>query len=117
MIEHGHIASVSPFAMPFICRTRELFEKYTMAFAGAGIEIRPMIAGNMQLQPFYKKYVAASYPLSKYGFPSPVRLLLWELSGALARRSRYFNELSPTLMNSTTWMRPRGERWLEHRPQ
>ena len=26
-------------------------------FAGAGVEIRPMIAGNIQRQPFYGKYV------------------------------------------------------------
>jgi CDP-6-deoxy-D-xylo-4-hexulose-3-dehydrase len=32
-------------------------------FAGAGIEIRPMIAGNMQNQPFYKKYVKKLYDL------------------------------------------------------
>jgi CDP-6-deoxy-D-xylo-4-hexulose-3-dehydrase len=56
-IEHSHIAAVSPFAMPFICRDTACFNKYTMAFAGAGIEIRPMIAGNMQRQPFYRKYV------------------------------------------------------------
>lgn len=28
-----------------------------LQFSGAGIEIRPMIAGNIQKQPFYKKYV------------------------------------------------------------
>jgi CDP-6-deoxy-D-xylo-4-hexulose-3-dehydrase len=62
-IRHDHIKSFSPFAMPFLCKSRELFQKYTVAFSGAGIEIRPMIAGNMQRQPFYKKYVATAYPL------------------------------------------------------
>jgi CDP-6-deoxy-D-xylo-4-hexulose-3-dehydrase len=60
-IDHSHIKSISPFAMPFICKNRELFHKYTVRFAEAGIEIRPMLAGNIQLQPFYKKYVASTY--------------------------------------------------------
>lgn len=62
-INHSHIKSISPFAMPFICKSKELFQKYTVSFSGAGIEIRPMIAGNMQRQPFYRKYVATMYPL------------------------------------------------------
>ncbi len=67
-IEHKHIKSISPFAMPFICRTADFFRKYTMAFAGAGVEIRPMIAGNMQLQPFYRKYVTRTYSLPNTDF-------------------------------------------------
>jgi len=67
-IDHSHIKSVSPFAMPFICKNQELFRQYTTAFAGAGIEIRPMIAGNIQLQPFYRKYVASTYALPNTDF-------------------------------------------------
>jgi CDP-4-dehydro-6-deoxyglucose reductase, E1 len=54
--------------MPVVCRTKELLQKYTMAFAGAGIEIRPMIAGNMQRQPFYRKYVNTEYALPNTDF-------------------------------------------------
>ena len=32
-------------------------------FTDAGIEIRPMIAGNIQNQPFYKKYVSETVVL------------------------------------------------------
>jgi CDP-4-dehydro-6-deoxyglucose reductase, E1 len=67
-IDHSHIKAISPFAMPFICRTKELFQKYTMAFAGAGIEIRPMIAGNMQRQPFYRKHVSTQFELPNTDF-------------------------------------------------
>jgi CDP-6-deoxy-D-xylo-4-hexulose-3-dehydrase len=67
-IERSHIKSISPFAMPFICKNRDLFQRYTAAFAGAGIEIRPMIAGNIQVQPFYKKYVASTYALPNADF-------------------------------------------------
>jgi len=67
-VDHNHIKFISPFALPFVCKNRELFEKYSMAFAGAGVEIRPMIAGNMQLQPFYEKYVPTKYDLPSTDF-------------------------------------------------
>src|SRR5262249_39866626 len=67
-IEHKHVKAISPFAMPFICRSRELFQHYTAVFAAAGIEIRPMIAGNIQLQPFYRKPVAATFALPNAAF-------------------------------------------------
>ena len=37
-------------------------------FSGAGIEIRPMIAGNIQKQPFYKKYVKDDFNLPNTDF-------------------------------------------------
>lgn len=55
--KHNHISILSSFAFPVICKTLELKKKYTNKFSDAGIEIRPMIAGNIQKQPFYKKYV------------------------------------------------------------
>lgn len=62
-LKHDHIVTLSTFAIPIVCKTPELREQYVARFAGAGIEIRPMIAGNMQRQPFYKKYVSKSYDL------------------------------------------------------
>jgi CDP-4-dehydro-6-deoxyglucose reductase, E1 len=53
---HKHIIKLSTFAFPFVCNSSELRDKYLAEFSGAGIEIRPMIAGNMQNQPFYQKY-------------------------------------------------------------
>ena len=52
-----HIKFLSSFALPIVCKTPILRDKYLAQFSGAGIEIRPMIAGNIQEQPFYKKYV------------------------------------------------------------
>ncbi len=60
---HDHIGVLSTFAFPIICKTPELRAQYLEQFSGAGIEIRPMIAGNMQRQPFYKKYVTEEYDL------------------------------------------------------
>lgn len=62
-LNHKHINVLSTFAFPVVCTTPELRTEYLSKFAGAGIEIRPMIAGNMQNQPFYKKYVTELYDL------------------------------------------------------
>lgn len=56
-LKHDHVSILSPFAFAVVCKTPELREKYIRRFSRAGIEIRPMIAGNIQKQPFYKKYV------------------------------------------------------------
>ena len=63
LLKHDHINVLSTFAFPVVCKTAELREKYLSQFSGAGIEIRPMIAGNMQRQPFYKKYVKDLFDL------------------------------------------------------
>ena len=57
ILKRDHITKLSTFALPVICKNNELRNKYLSQFSGAGIEIRPLIAGNMQLQPFYAKYV------------------------------------------------------------
>jgi hypothetical protein len=75
-------------------KSQEFFHKYITAFAGAGIEVRPMIAGNIQLQPFYKKYVANT----KCRLHSQLWRLLRELSGTYARRSRCLHELLAALI-------------------
>jgi len=62
-IKHGHLSFLSSFAFPVICKTKELRARYIEQFSGAGVEIRPVIAGNIQRQPFYIKYVKESYPL------------------------------------------------------
>ncbi len=62
-LDHSHITKLSAFALPFVCRSAELRDKYLSQFSGAGIEIRPMIAGNIQKQPFYLKYSASNFDL------------------------------------------------------
>lgn len=62
-LKHEHITTLSTFALPIVCKTPQLREQYLARFAGAGIEIRPMIAGNIQRQPFFKKYVADVFEL------------------------------------------------------
>jgi CDP-6-deoxy-D-xylo-4-hexulose-3-dehydrase len=43
--------------MPVICKNHNLFLKYKNKFEAAEVEIRPIIAGDMTKQVFYKKYI------------------------------------------------------------
>ena len=61
--DYSHISLLSSFAFPVLCKTPQLRDKYIAQFSGAGVEIRPMIAGNMQRQPFYRKYILGTYDL------------------------------------------------------
>lgn len=56
-LRFGHMGIISSFAIPIIIRDLSLVASYKNKFAGAEVEIRPMIAGNMARQPFYRKYV------------------------------------------------------------
>jgi CDP-6-deoxy-D-xylo-4-hexulose-3-dehydrase len=62
-LDHSHVAVFSSFAFPVLCKEPEMRRKYLLQFSGGGVEIRPMIAGNIQEQPFYKKYVDDIYAL------------------------------------------------------
>ena len=52
-----HMSFVSNFSYPVICKTKDLRDKYVSYFTAAGVEIRPLISGNIQNQPFFGKYV------------------------------------------------------------
>lgn len=51
---------VSNFDMPVIFKNKKFFEEYKQRFQKAEVEIRPIIAGDMTHQPFYKKYIKKS---------------------------------------------------------
>jgi CDP-4-dehydro-6-deoxyglucose reductase, E1 len=53
-LQHDHMTTLSPFAFPVLCKTTELREMYKIRFQRAGVEIRPIIAGNIARQPFYR---------------------------------------------------------------
>lgn len=67
-VQHAHISRISPFGLVILCQSPELRKKYLERFIQADIEIRPVIAGNMQNQPFYKKYVKQLYALPNTDF-------------------------------------------------
>lgn len=62
-LDRSHIKRLSSFAIPVLCRTPHLRRVYTERCLAAGIEARPLIAGNMERQPFYAKYVRSRFPL------------------------------------------------------
>ena len=53
-----HMELVSSFAIPVITHNPETLLKYKQYFIDSDVEIRPMIAGSMARQPFYRKYIA-----------------------------------------------------------
>lgn len=57
----NHMDIVSNFAMPVVCKSEEIFQKYKNKFEKADVEIRPIIAGDITLHPFFKKYVTKNY--------------------------------------------------------
>ncbi|MHC1689239.1 MAG: DegT/DnrJ/EryC1/StrS family aminotransferase [Bacteroidales bacterium] len=63
-----HIDSISPFGLIILCKTPKLRDKYLKKFMDAEVEVRPVIAGNMQNQPFYKNYVKELYALPNTDF-------------------------------------------------
>jgi len=58
----GHMEVISNFAMPLIFKTKELFEEYKYKFIASQVEIRPIIAGDITSQPFFKQYKQANQP-------------------------------------------------------
>lgn len=56
-LKTDHLNRISNFAIPILCRTPELRRVYADKLETKGVEIRPLIAGNIQRQPFYSKYV------------------------------------------------------------
>ncbi|KKW47206.1 MAG: DegT/DnrJ/EryC1/StrS aminotransferase [Parcubacteria group bacterium GW2011_GWA1_59_11] len=58
-LKTAHMDTVSNFAMPVICKSEALFDTYRRRFERHGVEIRPIIAGDMTKQVFHKKYAVA----------------------------------------------------------
>lgn len=56
VLDHDHMTRLSPFAFPVLCKTKELRDRYAASFMRAGVEIRPVIAGNIARQPFYRQW-------------------------------------------------------------
>lgn len=57
-LRHTHMGTVSNFAMPVICRTAEAALALRKKFMVAEVEVRPVVAGDMSAQPFYRRYGA-----------------------------------------------------------
>ncbi len=67
-VSGDHMDLVSNFAYPVICRTRELFDACRERAIAAGVEIRPIVGGNMTNQPFFRKYQQTPWVLPNADF-------------------------------------------------
>ena len=67
-LDREGLSTLSAFAIPFVCRSEALRSRYAERFEGAGVEIRPLIAGNIQRQPFYARYVRRRRALPEADF-------------------------------------------------
>jgi CDP-6-deoxy-D-xylo-4-hexulose-3-dehydrase len=56
-LRYEHMELVSSFAIPVILKDSAKYEQYIKKFESSQVEIRPMIAGSMARQPFYRKYI------------------------------------------------------------
>ncbi len=61
-LDLDHMDLVSNFSMPVVFKTKELFIRYREEFEKNDVEIRPIIAGDMTQQPFFRKYVSEYDP-------------------------------------------------------
>ncbi|MDO8582528.1 MAG: DegT/DnrJ/EryC1/StrS family aminotransferase [bacterium] len=85
----AHMEAISNFAMPVVAKSKEAFDVYRTRFEKAGVEIRPIIAGDITQHPFYTSYAAkgsacdnASY-IHRHGFYFPNNPELTEKEVAL----------------------------------
>lgn len=64
-LSRRHMSRFAPFAYPVICKTVSLRDRYIQRFQAAGVEVRPIIAGNITRQPFYiDRYLPISLPIA-----------------------------------------------------
>lgn len=57
------MTKISNFAFPLICKTKTLRDKYIENAKKAGVEVRPIVAGNINRQAFFVKHVKSQFHL------------------------------------------------------
>ncbi len=70
-MKFNHIDFLSSFAIPLICRTKKIRDELVEKCFGK-IEIRPIVGGDIAMQPFFNKY------MKKYSLASPNAKLVHE---------------------------------------
>lgn len=58
-VRYRHLDTISNFAVPVVCRSQKIRD-LLVDRCNKIIEIRPIVGGDIQMQPFYKKYVKDS---------------------------------------------------------
>jgi CDP-6-deoxy-D-xylo-4-hexulose-3-dehydrase len=61
------LTKISNFAFPLLCKSRALRDQYIEKAKRADVEIRPIISGSVNNQPFFKKYIGQKFSLENAG--------------------------------------------------
>lgn len=64
-IKYNHLSTLSNFAVPIICKSQKIRDELVKKCEGV-LEIRPIVGGDMTLQPFMRKYTKNS----KFTYPN-----------------------------------------------
>jgi CDP-4-dehydro-6-deoxyglucose reductase, E1 len=59
-IKYDHIEFLSNFAVPIVCKSQKIRDAFVEKCNGV-VEIRPIVGGDMTMQPFFKKYVTRTF--------------------------------------------------------
>ena len=62
-LQLGHMDVVSNFAFPLVCYNAAKIGEYKHRFLSAGVEVRPVVGGNITRQPFFRKYMKGNWVL------------------------------------------------------
>lgn len=62
-LDTSQLTKISNFAFPLMCTSKAVRDKYIKLSIDAQVEIRPIVAGNINNQAFFAKYVAQKFSL------------------------------------------------------
>jgi len=65
-VPHEHEPTNSSFCFPFICKSISVMKAMKDAFSKNGIEYRPVVSGNLLIQPFLRKKYKMAIPKDVY---------------------------------------------------
>ncbi len=67
-LDTSNLDKISNFAFPLVFNRRDDYLDYRNKFMNTGVEIRPIVSGNIIEQPFFKKYSDHTYKLKNATF-------------------------------------------------
>lgn len=94
-LRYDHIEFLSNFAVPVICKTQKIRDELVEKCAGK-IEIRPIVAGDIVMQPFFSKY------MKQFSLPSPNAKLVHEQGLYFGNNPELTDEEINTIINVFT---------------
>lgn len=91
-LRYDHLDFLSNFAVPVICKSQKIRDELVEKCEGL-VEIRPIVAGDMVMQPFFSKY------MKKFSLPSPNAKLVHEQGLYFGNNPELTDEEMNTIIN------------------